>query len=164
MATKNARDAAPDVAQPDSQRNRAALVEARRMTPGETSQTRRDGLAQEMAKFDDLAGIGELFDRRYLHAHWVVSNIETGLEQGAPTLRPTVGPTLETDTKKFFDGLHTPRLMYTCGRGSLSRPQDQRSVGRAHIPARRRGVVRRRHAGKNIDNNSEVALSFGNLA
>jgi hypothetical protein len=85
MATKNARDAAPDVAQPVSQRNRAAFVEARWMIPGETSQTRRDGLAQEMAKFDDLAGIFDLFDRPYLHAHWVVSNIDTGFEQGAPT-------------------------------------------------------------------------------
>ena len=37
MATKKARDAAPDVAQPNSQRNRVALVEARRMTPGDTS-------------------------------------------------------------------------------------------------------------------------------
>ena len=58
MATKNARDAAPDAVQPVSQRNRAALVEARRMVPGDTSHTRRDGLAQEMARFGDLAGIG----------------------------------------------------------------------------------------------------------
>ena len=42
-------------------------------------------IRKEMAKFDDLAGIGDLFDRRYLHAHWVVSNIETGFKQGAPT-------------------------------------------------------------------------------
>jgi hypothetical protein len=58
MAMKNARDAAPDVAQPVSQRNRAALIEARRMIPSNTSQTRRDGLAQAMARFRDLAGIG----------------------------------------------------------------------------------------------------------
>ena len=74
------------------------------MTPDETSQTRRDGIAQEMAKFDDLAGIGDLFDRRYLHALWVVSIIETGFEQGAPTC---VGLTLETENKKIFAGLHT---------------------------------------------------------
>jgi hypothetical protein len=87
MATKNARDAAPDVAQPVSQRNRASLVEARRITPGKTSQTRRDGLAQEMAKLPYLAGIGDIFDRArpYLHAHWVVSKNETGFEQVAPT-------------------------------------------------------------------------------
>jgi len=89
MATKNARDAAPDVAQPVSRWNRAALVEARRMTPGETSQTRRHGLAQEMAKFGVLAGIGDIFDRDrdrpYLHAHWVVSKNETGFEHCAPT-------------------------------------------------------------------------------
>ena len=85
MATKNARDAAPDVAQPFSQRNRASLVEARRMTPGETSQTRRNGLAQEMAKLPNLAGMGDIFDRPYLHAHWVDSKNETGFEPVAPT-------------------------------------------------------------------------------
>jgi hypothetical protein len=58
MATKNACNAAPDTAQPFPQRNRVALVEAPRMTPGDTSQIRRDGLAQEMARFGDLDGIG----------------------------------------------------------------------------------------------------------
>jgi len=58
MATKHAGDAAPDVAQPVSQRNRVALVAARKMIPGDTSQTRRDGLAQETATFLGLAGIG----------------------------------------------------------------------------------------------------------
>jgi hypothetical protein len=58
MATKNARDAIPDEPQPVSQRDRIALVEAGRMIPGDTSQTRRDALVQEMARFGDVAGIG----------------------------------------------------------------------------------------------------------
>ena len=115
MATKNARDAAPDVAQPVSQRNREALVGARRMIPGATSQTRRDGLAQEMAKLDDLAGIGDLFNGD-LHAHcWVVSNIETGFEQGAPTCVQPFNRgliTLETEDKKILAGLRQCRLLY----------------------------------------------------
>ena len=62
MATKNARDAAPDAAQPPvSQRNRVALVEARRMIPGNTSDTRSDGLAQESANSVDLTGIGATY-------------------------------------------------------------------------------------------------------
>ena len=61
MATKNAHDAAPDVAQPVSQRNRVALVEARRMIPGNTSDTRSDGLAQESANSVDLTGIGATY-------------------------------------------------------------------------------------------------------
>jgi hypothetical protein len=58
MATKHARDAAPDIAQPVFQRNRVALVAARRMILRDTSQTRRDGRAQETATFLWLAGIG----------------------------------------------------------------------------------------------------------
>jgi hypothetical protein len=58
MTTKNARLAAIDATQPVSQRNRATRVEGRRMEPGDTSQTRSDGLAPEMARIGDLAGIG----------------------------------------------------------------------------------------------------------
>jgi len=61
MATKNARDTAPDTAQPVSQRNRVALVESRRMIPDNTSETRSDGFAQEMAYSVDLAGIGATY-------------------------------------------------------------------------------------------------------
>ena len=61
MATKNARDAAPDATQPVSQRNGVALVEARRMIPDNTSDTQSDGFAQELANWVVLTGIGATY-------------------------------------------------------------------------------------------------------
>ena len=102
MATKNARDAAPDVAQPVPHRNRASLVEARRMTPGETSQTRRDGLAQEMAKLPNLAGIGDILTGAgptFTLTGWFQRT-------RPPASNRAVGLTLETEDKKILAGLH----------------------------------------------------------